>query len=102
MTDEILRVAGQSLRGVAQLHAQRRGAVAQLAPSARLMSQWVGVYLVHAQGLLSASMRAADIAGPRLLGDERAANVHVVTGLGGSGMTVSPALGEENVARWFA
>jgi hypothetical protein len=27
--------------------------------------------------------------------------VHIVTGIGGKGMTMSPALGEENVERWF-
>ena len=109
VTDEMLRVAGTMLRGVDALLRQRTGAgagagVGAEAP-ARLLSQWSGVYLQHTQGFLNESVTAADVArgggggGGGLAGLE--GRVHYVTGLGGAGMTLSPALGEENVARWF-
>jgi hypothetical protein len=114
VTDEMLRVAGSMLRGVGALLRQRTGAdvgagagagaLAGAVAPARLLSQWSGVYLQHTQGLLNESVSAADVArggggGGGLAGLE--GRVHYVTGLGGAGMTLSPALGEENVARWF-
>jgi glycine/D-amino acid oxidase-like deaminating enzyme len=116
VTDEILRVAGGMLRGVGALLRQRAGRAGAGGAGgaggdsdddarggdepARLLSQWSGVYLQHSRGLLNVTLSAGDAArDPLLAGLE--GRVHVVTGLGGAGMTISPALGEENVARWF-
>jgi hypothetical protein len=110
VTDEMLRVSATMLRGVGALLRQRTGAAARggasETPPARMLSQWSGVYLQHARGLLNESVSAADVARARSGGGGGLAGlegrVHYVTGLGGAGMTLGPAIGEENVARWFA
>ena len=66
-----------------------------LVSSARLLSQWSGVYLQHSAGALNLSLDARDHA------EDAAGPLHVVTGFGGAGMTMAPGLAEENVARWF-
>ena len=104
VTDAILREAAGMLRGVGALAEWRGGGGGGGAPRAALLAQWSGTYLEHAAGLLQ--LHAAVGAGgePRRLPEEAFgdANVHVVTGIGGKGMTMGPAVGAENVARWFA
>jgi len=109
VTDEILRVAGGMLRGVGALRRQRMGSGGDgdgdgeddgAAAPARLLSQWSGVYLQHKSGLLLATLGAAEVERDRALAGLEG-RVHVVTGLGGAGMTLSPALGEDNIAKWF-
>ena len=111
VTDEILRVAGSMLRGVRELHAARVGVGAGAgagsgADAARMLTQWSGTYMSHAEGVLNVTLTLTDDAGGfrRLApGDVAAAGaeaglVHVCTALGGKGMTMSPALAEENIA----
>lgn len=102
VTDAILREAAGMLRGVGALAAWRAGAQ-PLQPAAALLAQWSGTYLEHAAGALQVHAVVDTGGAPRRLPAEafRNANVHVVTGLGGKGMTMAPALGEENVRAWF-
>jgi len=105
VTTEILRVAGTMLRGIGELAEHRRGASPSgTHPSATLLSQWSGLYLDHKEGLMSVDCVVDGRGGvERATGRDgsAAANVHVVTGIGGKGMTMSPALGEEWVAEKF-
>jgi hypothetical protein len=118
VTDAMLRVAGGMLGGVAELVAGRRGSDAGRrgavgGADARLLQQWQGVYLQHADGVLSAALAlspgasSANERGFTRLAEEDAAReagggaavVRVLTGIGGKGMTMGPALGEEAVAQ---
>lgn len=115
VTDEMLRVAGTMLDGVETLRQVRRKGAPGGPGAARLLSQWTGVYMQHEDGVLNATVALAGRGGPALGGpgyarvtpaDLPAAAaegglVHVCTGIGGKGMTMSPALGEENVAALF-
>ena len=113
VTDEILRVAGGMLQGVAGLLEARAGgsggsgsgSAARGSHRARLLQQWSGTYLEHAEGYFSA---ASEFRGEELArlpeaqaAARRGGTVHVATGIGGKGMTMGPALGEEFVARYF-
>ena len=114
VTDEILRVTGTMLEGFAQLRAARvsggGGGGGGGGGAAKMASQWSGVYMQHSDGVLCATVALApegDGGYTRLAPEEVAARaragglVHVVTGIGGKGMTMSPALGEEGVAALF-
>jgi D-hydroxyproline dehydrogenase subunit beta len=130
VTDEMLRVGGTMLDGIARLRAVRRGEDAGAAAGgggsagARLLSQWTGVYMQHADGVLNVTVAltapasSADDGAQRTpyirLSPAQAAQavapsgascggglVHVVTGIGGKGMTMSPALAEENISALF-
>ena len=116
VTDEILKVTAGMLQGVEGL-LQARGAAGSAGSAgsssdaraprwrARLLQQWSGTYLDHAEGFFSAaaSIRGGEVA--RLPEAQAAARrggtVHIATGIGGKGMTMSPALGEEFVARYY-
>jgi glycine/D-amino acid oxidase-like deaminating enzyme len=103
VADAILRVAAGMLRGVRGLvDARAGGGAGGGEPRARVLAQWAGTYLQHDAGVFAACARAQ---GPRArweeADEEGRGAVHIVTGLGGKGMTMSPALAEENVARWF-
>lgn len=110
VTTEILRVAGTMLRGIGELAEHRRGgkpsstsSTTTSTGSATILSQWSGLYLDHKEGLMSVDC-VVDEQGraERAPGSgTSAANVHVVTGIGGKGMTMSPALGEEWVKEKF-
>jgi hypothetical protein len=114
VTDEILRVTGTMLDGFAALREARSsggGGGGGSGGAAKLTSQWSGVYMQHKDGVLSATVALAPEGASggytRLAPEEVAARaragglVHVVTGIGGKGMTMSPALGEEGVAALF-
>jgi len=116
VTNEILRIAGTMLKGINGLYLQRtstngeRSAGSEFGQGevARLLSQWSGVYLQHDAGLLNVDYRSAvcsakneEVVDHQIKVGEKGGSVHVVTGLGGAGMTLSPALGEANVQRWF-
>jgi hypothetical protein len=105
VTDVILRVAGSMLNGVEGVRTLRSGGSsvggASSQPAARVLSQWTGVYLQHDDGVLNRSVALEAAPGREGWAAQRGGSVHVVTGIGGKGMTMSPALAEENVARWF-
>ena len=108
VTTAILKVAGGMLSGVSDLVKLREGKSIKTG-GAQLISQWSGVYLEHQDGLFSATARA-DSNGIWERSDADDNNnhnnngngvIHVVTGIGGKGMTMSPALAEENILKWF-
>ena len=104
VTDFILREAAGMLRGVGALAEWRRGGSGSDSTGrATLLSQWSGVYLEHAAGLMQVHAEVGPGGESRSVAAEAArdANVHVCTGIGGKGMTMGPALGEENVKQWF-
>jgi glycine/D-amino acid oxidase-like deaminating enzyme len=118
VTNEILRVAGTMLKGINGLYLQRTSGGEEVnarnelieGEVARLLSQWTGVYLQHSNGLLNVDYKSnicgaknGDALSHQIWGNDasKGGTVHVVTGLGGAGMTLSPALGEENVNTWF-
>jgi len=101
VTNEILRVAGSMLGGLGNLALSRSNVKCERQSTeinCRLLAQWCGFYLDHKRGIFSATLRV-DSRGSveRVDGDHNmnSGNVHVITGIGGKGMTMSPALGEE-------
>jgi glycine/D-amino acid oxidase-like deaminating enzyme len=110
VTNEILRVAGTMLKGVHGLYQHRiyrnsneKENNIQQGENAHLLSQWTGMYLQHNKGLLNVNYRSTICETNGKLDEEEdlQGSVHIVTGLGGAGMTLSPALGEDNVNNWF-
>ena len=117
VSNAILAVAGGMLQGVPELLQWRQGGggggeggAAARAPSAAVLQQWSGTYLTHSAGYFSAAFVPSERPGQQplsmLTGKEAAAcaggTVHIATGIGGKGMTMGPALGEEFVQQHFA
>lgn len=101
VTDAILRVAGGMLRGVRAL-AEARAGRGVSEGAARVVAQWSGIYLEHKSGVFMATARKVGRRWERNDADVTAPGaVHVVTGIGGKGMTMGPGLGEENIGKWF-
>ena len=111
LTDQILGVAAGMFQGIGGLlesrgaNAGSTGSAPTLHYRARLLQQWSGVYLDHREGFFSADCVLQGAAVARVTPEEAAglpgATLHIATGVGGQGMTMSPALGEEFVARFF-
>jgi glycine/D-amino acid oxidase-like deaminating enzyme len=109
VTDEILRVTGTMFQGVdALLEARGSGSGSGSGASpfrARVLQQWSGTYLDHAEGYFSAACiaRGAQLerVGEGAAAALRGGTVHIATGIGGKGMTMGPALGEEFVQTFF-
>ena len=115
VTDVILGVLSSMFQGLQGLQSARAGMALQQEgpaqpPSARILQQWSGVYLDHSQGFFSSA--SALVPGARgaqrlqrLSPADAAAlpggTLHCATGIGGKGMTMSPALGEEFIATYF-
>ena len=101
VSTEILRVAGGMLRGAAALTLSRSGRGGTPPEHCRILSQWCGYYLDHTEGLLNLSCSVDSKGVASLTNAREGGNVCVVTGIGGKGMTMSPALGEEWVNQHF-
>ena len=84
VTAEILRCASAFAHGMVREH---------------VISQWSGVYMRCAtpEGVINVTCRIVD-GGRSLVEDAERGRVTGVTGLGGRGMTMSPALAEESIA----